>query len=160
MRRGFLELWWLLRCSSSSAVNALSFLHHPPPSSAYTAPCIIPSLCRSSSSLSHRPSPPSSIIHAFPPPKQPFMLFQKQKRNDRMRPQPNKTRYPPPKHPPNTFNPINIRQQPHHSLRFPSTHNPRFDHIHRTAYCRCYKAGQERGAEMQAEIVREGCVRE
>ncbi len=89
-----------------------------------------------------------------------LMLFQKQERSNRMRPQPYKTRHPPPKHPPHALRPPYPRQQPRQTLLLLRAHHPRLDHIHRAADRRRHKPSEERRAEMRGQVIFQRRVRE
>lgn len=88
------------------------------------------------------------------------MLFQKQKRHDRMRAQPHKTRHPPPKHPAHALDPIDPAQQPPQPLLLLRGHDPRLHHVHGTTDRGSDKPGQETGAEMRGKIILERGSRE
>ena len=87
-------------------------------------------------------------FHALPPPINLLVLFQEQKSSNCMRPQPHKTRHPPPKHPSNPFilpNPHQHRSQPFLLL---CAHNACLDYIHRTAHRSRYESCQKARREM------------
>ena len=88
------------------------------------------------------------------------MLFQKQERSNRMRPQPDKTRYPPPKHPSHALSFVYTPQQTNQPLFLLGAHHPRLNHIYRTAYRRRHKPSCETRREMRRQVIRRGRMRQ
>lgn len=81
------------------------------------------------------------------------MLLQCQERDNGLRPNANKTRHPPLKHPPHALGAENMRQQMHNPLIIMRAHHPRLYNIHRRAYRRRHESRHNTCAEMREHVV-------
>lgn len=132
--------------------------------------------CRSRAANPHPPTAPTNLslsiifiypqlsllIQPLPVPIDGLMLLQKQKRGNRMGPQPHKTRHPPPKYPADAFIPDRPGQQRQHAPLRPrrpldAAHDARLDHIDGTAHRRGHEPGQQGRREVGRRVVPHRC---
>ena len=82
-----------------------------------------------------------------------LVLFQEQKRSNRMRAQSHETGHPAPKDPPDPLMLDGPAQQAQQALRVLGAHDARLDDVDGTANRRCHEPGQQRSREVRRQVV-------